>query len=370
MLRKFRWTNCSFIVNKHHHSGYCHMDPLKINKDHLRYQLVIGTGGVGFGKIFVLDDNHTMGREESRGGHFLDRKDYCKLHIITHYLKVLLGAHFSVIPASRVGGDDQGTRLVKEMHEVGLDMRYMELAANEPTLYSFCFVYPDGSGGNLTTSNAATSKVNPAFISRLEPEFEHAIGKGIVLAVPEVPLESRYRLLELGSKYQFWRVAAFTHSELSSNQIGPLLERCDLIALNLEEAEALAGLSPSLPAPTVIVDRAIRKIQSINPLCCLSITGGNQGSWCWDGKTLSHIPAIPVEIINTAGAGDAHLAGVIIGIVAGLNYVQAHQLAGIIAALKVTYEHTIHTELDSQSLRKFIKQHDIRLDAVIQKLVE
>ena len=45
--------------------------------------------------FFALDGNHTLGREESRSGHFLDRRDYCKLHIVSHYVCRLLG------PASR-----------------------------------------------------------------------------------------------------------------------------------------------------------------------------------------------------------------------------------------------------------------------------
>ena len=45
---------------------------------------MIGVGGIGSGVFFALDGNHTLGREESRGGRFLDRRDYCKLHIVSH----------------------------------------------------------------------------------------------------------------------------------------------------------------------------------------------------------------------------------------------------------------------------------------------
>jgi hypothetical protein len=50
------------------------------------FRCLIGTGGVGSGSFFELEGNHTLGREESRAGRFLDRQDYCKLHIITHYV--------------------------------------------------------------------------------------------------------------------------------------------------------------------------------------------------------------------------------------------------------------------------------------------
>ena len=64
-----------------------------------RYRALIGTGGIGSGMFFALDGNHTLGREESRSGHFLDRRDYCKLHIVSHYVRRLLGSRLPGDPA-------------------------------------------------------------------------------------------------------------------------------------------------------------------------------------------------------------------------------------------------------------------------------
>lgn len=69
-----------------------------------RYDIMIGTGGIGSGSFFLLNGDHTLGREESRSGRFLDKDDYCKLHIIAHYVKALLGPGFNVVPVGKVGG--------------------------------------------------------------------------------------------------------------------------------------------------------------------------------------------------------------------------------------------------------------------------
>jgi hypothetical protein len=45
-----------------------------------RYQAMIGAEGIGSGAFFALDGHHMLGREESRSGRLLDRRDYCKLH--------------------------------------------------------------------------------------------------------------------------------------------------------------------------------------------------------------------------------------------------------------------------------------------------
>jgi ribokinase len=58
-----------------------------------------------------------------------------------------------------------------------------------------------------------------------------------------------------------------------------------------------------------------------------------------------------VEVASTAGAGDAHLAGLIVGLAAGLEMHQAHELAILVAALSVTSPHTINPYADRDSLR-------------------
>ena len=92
------------------------MNPLHIDITSCRYQALIGVGGIGTGKFFALQGNTTLGREESRLGSFLDRKDYCKLHIVAHYMKVLLGPDFSVIPVGKIGDDEAGKELLQEIN--------------------------------------------------------------------------------------------------------------------------------------------------------------------------------------------------------------------------------------------------------------
>ena len=86
------------------------MPPLSVHPARLRHAALIGTGGIGSGMFFALHGNHTLGREESRSGYILDRQDYCKLHIVAHYVSALLGPAFPVIPIGKVGDDEPGRR--------------------------------------------------------------------------------------------------------------------------------------------------------------------------------------------------------------------------------------------------------------------
>jgi len=323
---------------------------------------MIGTGGVGSGIFWELEGNSTLGREESRSGRLLERKDYCKLHIISHYVKALLGNQLEVIPAGKVGNDAVGQQLLTEMAAAGMNTIYMICGEGQPTLYSICFLYPDGSGGNLTSSNSASAHLGLSEIDRLEIEFSSWRGRGIALAAPEVPLEARLRLLELGKTYQFFCAAGLTSQEARSQAAGHLIEKADLLAINLDEAAALTGVSAEEAAPQEIVESVLRKTHSMQPGLLLSVTAGRRGSWIWDGSRTAHIPAFPVQAVSTAGAGDAHLAGLLAGLAAGLEFGQAAQLAGLTAAFSVTSPDTIHPGLNCDTLLEFATFHHFDLD--------
>ncbi|MDO8683239.1 MAG: carbohydrate kinase family protein [Armatimonadota bacterium] len=346
------------------------MRPLRIGAKSFHYKAMIGVGGTGGGSFFALSGNHTLGREESRGGRFLDRKDYCKLHIISHYVRTLLGSEFAVIPIGKVGDDEVGKRLFAEMEEAGLDMRYVKSSPGDQTLFSFCFVYPDGSGGNMTTDDSACSKVDPEFVAQAEPEFGRFEGKGIVLAVPEVPLEARQALLELGTRHGFFRVASFTSEEIPAAIESGVLRSVDLLAINIDEAAIAAGISSVDKTAEAIAEAAVARLREINPKMLVSITAGANGSWAWDGSALSHATIYKTNAVSTAGAGDAHLSGVIAGLVAGLPMAEAQRLGALVGALSVTSPHTINKEICRDTLRDFAAQTGADIPNSVKELLE
>jgi sugar/nucleoside kinase (ribokinase family) len=331
---------------------------------------MIGVGGIGSGSFFAVRGNQTLGREESRGGHFLDRRDYCKLHIVSHYVRALLGPSFTTIPVGKIGEDEVGRRLLREMDAAGLDTRYVECSPGNQTLFSFCLVYPDGSGGNLTTDDSACAHVDGAFVTRSEQEFHRHRAHGIALAVPEVPIEARAALLTLGAACGFFRVAAFTSQEMRDTIRSGLIRQVQLLAITKDEAAAAVDLSAGEVSGREIVPPAVDRLHRENPAMWLSITAGKEGSWTWDGDALHHVPALNAPVSSTAGAGDAHLSGVIAGITAGLALPDAQQLGTLVAAFSVTSPHTIHPGVSRESLGEFARQSNAHLSASVSALLE
>jgi ribokinase len=343
---------------------------LKFDPKKLHFKGIIGTGGIGSGKFFILNGDHTLGREESRSGHFLDVSDYCKQHIILHYVKVLLGPSFTVIPVGKIGDDDIGQILFNEMSKTGFIMNRIEKVPHTSTLFSFCFYYPDGTGGNLTTDNSASAQVDADFIETAVTEIKELGTKGIIVAVPEVPLSARKKLLELGKQNMLFCAASFTTEEIHYAMDSGMIKNIDLIAINIDEASAAAGSFADKTDTISIVKSAIQKLQILNKNIMVSITAGKQGSWCWDGHRLNNFPAIKTIVTSTAGAGDAFFSGILCGLALGLHLFDAQQLASIVAGLSITSSHTIHKGVDRHLLNEFMHSSDLSFSETIIKLLE
>ena len=271
----------------------------------MKFDRVIGTGGIGTGVFFRLSGNATLGREESRGGILTDYKDYCKLHIILSYVGRLIGGKIPVCAVGKVGRDAAGEALLREMESVGIGCAHVEKAQNAPTTYSVCFQYPDNSGCNVTAENGASGTVDPAFIERalesLAPD-----GKTLALAAPEVPLEARKRFIEICSSRGAFVAASFSCEELRSESVCDILRGVSLLSVNMEEAAALAGGKDT-------VERCVQKAVSCNERAEVLITDGGRGSYAYSGGTLQKFCAAESAVVSTAGAGDSFLGGVMVG---------------------------------------------------------
>ena len=345
------------------------------------YRRLVGVGGIGAGLFFTLEGNHDLGRNESRLGRLLDVRDYCKLHIVAQYPTVLLGARedqgpFHVVPVGKVGIDEMGLRLRAEMERAGMDVRFVDAVPGRPTLLSVCFQYPDGSGGNVTTVDSAAALVSERDVDLVERWLSPS---ALALAVPEVPLPVRRHLLRRATERGALRVASLTTAEIEEARATDFLSLVDLLALNEDEAAALAGA----PFPDTAPEPFLRRLSSAVPGRRLVLTAGARGTFAFDGAAWAHVPALPVTVVSTAGAGDALLGGVLTGLAVGLPFAPAgppSSLAGrplstaldlgaLVAAFKVTSPHTIPPDLSLDALLAFAKEHGLAVGESLRRLL-
>jgi sugar/nucleoside kinase (ribokinase family) len=332
---------------------------------------IVGVGGIGTGTILGLEGTHTLGRNESRMARAIDARDYCKLHIVEHYVAVLLGCRetrdiFRVFAVGNVGSDAAGATLMREMSDAGIDIRYVKIEPECSTLFSVTLVYPDKSSGNITTSNSAACALSGTQLNQCRRMLEMAGKHGIALCLPEVPIEARQEFLQIATDCGSYRVASFPSGEMEIVHRLNLLSQVDLLALNREETAAMGGVALS-EADNLRLDACSAMAMTANPDMRIVSTAGADGAFVFENRAWMHFQSVPVEAVSTAGAGDALLAGTIAGLAAGLPLTDAKvtdadgatvlrsaiDLGLALAALSVTSPHTIHPGVTLEGLLAF-----------------
>jgi sugar/nucleoside kinase (ribokinase family) len=349
------------------------------------YRRLVGVGGIGTGTVLALEGDHDLGRNESRPARLLDVRDYCKLHITAHYPAVLLGAQasgepFHVVPVGNVGEDDPGRRLRGEMADAGMDLRLVGQVEGRPTLQSVCFQYPDGSGGNITTRDSAAATLTTADVEA-GAALLHA--RAIALAAPEAPLEARHDLLRLAGTRGALRVAGLASAEMPAARRLGFFADVDLLALNQDEAAALAEEPFDLESPEAVLDACANLLTGAQPAIRMVVTAGRHGAFAFEGGRWRHVPTLAVPVASTAGAGDALLGGVLAALAVGIPFTapgpprrslaespiaSALEFGVLLSALKVTSPHTIHPEADLGHLLAFGDLHGVRFTDSLSQL--
>ena len=352
------------------------------------YQQLVGVGGIGTGIFFALEGDHTLGRQESRLGELLDVRDYCKLHIVIHYVARLLGASpsgisFHVLPIGNIGDDASGRFVLKEMSEAGIDIARVRAIPGKPTLFSVCFQYPNGDGGNITTSNSAASTLANEDLDGLANLLASRGKRTIALAAPEVPIEVRRRFLELATSAGTFRAASFVSAEAAAARNSGMFALLDLVSLNEDEAAELVGCRFAPEDRLPFIDACLKFLSTTYPRLKMIVTAGESGAYAFSDRLCNYCPAPKVNVRSTAGAGDSLLGGVLAALAAGIPLVRerlgneksaggpmttALDFGVLLASYKCLSPHTIHPDASLDTLFEFARQRGLGFSPEIEQL--
>lgn len=337
----------------------------------LKYDYVVGTGGIGGGVLFRFFDDTTLGRNESRLAELMDTKDFCKLHIILHYIAVYMENKLPIYAIGRVGNDSNGEEALSLMKKYGINCSHVSVDPKAKTMYSVCFVYPNSDGGNITSQNSASGNVSVEDVEYFF-EKEDVRGRGLVLAAPEVALEVRKALLQKGRERGCFNVASFASEEMAECVELGILDNVDLLAINEHEMKALLRvLELEYDNP---YQECYEYLKSRNPKIRLIITLGGEGAFLFENGSGERVPAIWKPVNSTAGAGDCFLATVISGLLCGIPLLENGErvglggLASLASSIKVTCKDTIDFSLNRKKLYQEKEKLGIEFSEKINRL--
>jgi len=314
-----------------------------------RFNRVLGTGGIGSGVLWALDSDRILERNESRPAKMSKVRDYCKQHIILHYLARVMADDAQVYAIGKVGDDDNGRMLYNEMQNAGIHLDYVEAVKHGITMYSMCIQYPDFQVCNVTTSNSVCNEVDSEYVKGCLGHVS-VDERTAIIAVPEVPLSARMTLLAYGNKHRAFCTASVLYDEVDDFLKQDGLSLCDLLVIN--EIEANAFLKKEIEGEALAYEFARMPGMHGHRV---AITCGEQGSFTIEDQVVAHTPARKAEVASTAGAGDAFTAGLVCGLHFGLSFhsgaFSAADFATAFAAKSVECIHTIAPTIDRDFAR-------------------
>ena len=212
---------------------------------------------------------------------------------------------------SALGQDDLGTWLIQTMEQQGVQCQ-IQRVANVPT--RTVLVQRDETGDRqfIGFSQSDPAAFADAFLSSEWIDAVEFTGVAYLvmgtlgLAYPTTASameRARAKAQQAGTKLVIdlnWRPVFWPDVELAPTKIQDFLTQADLLKLSREEALWLLG-----------TDDATAICQQFPRCQAVLLTDGGNGSTCATKHNSVTLPAFAVDSIDTTGAGDAFLAGVI-----------------------------------------------------------
>ncbi|GAA2420430.1 ribokinase [Streptomyces glaucus] len=233
-----------------------------------------------------------------------------------------LGARTALL--ARVGDDAHGRLLLDAQRAAGVDTVGV-LVGGAPTGVALITVDPSGDN-SIVVSPGANGRLTPADV-RAAASLFHA--SRVVSAQLEIPLETVVevvRSLAPGNRFVL-------NPSPPRPLPGEVLAACDPLIVNEHEAKVILGAACVSEEPA---DWA-RLLLAKGPRSVV-VTLGAQGALAASAEGVVRVPSVPVDAVDTTGAGDAFTAALAWRLGTGATLEEAAAYAARVGAVAVTRE--------------------------------
>jgi len=216
---------------------------------------------------------------------------------IAHNLR-LMGHDVKFV--SVFGSETFGEMCWNECQAIGLDLSLSERCEGMRNGLYLCV--------NDQTGDMIAAVADTDIISRITPEFLEARldainHSSLVVADTNISVQALQYLIDHCTA----RLVVDTVSTAKAPRIIKALQQSKgqclfALKLNLQEAQSITHDDTAREAANRLTTMGVQQVY---------ITQGNDGVYCSDGNCHEHFKAIPTRVINTTGAGDAFIAGVV-----------------------------------------------------------
>ena len=246
---------------------------------------------------------------------------------------------------SIVGDDAAGENLLRELKNAGVNASAVSRSVYHPTANYTAVLDTKGELFLGLADMDIFEELDPAWSDRVAPLIARS---PIWIVDTNLPTSTLERLLKRHKRNA--TVIADPVSVAKSARLRSLLDAVDVIFPDRAEAAELSGLPVNARGDVVKAASEIRRRGAKTVV----VTLGSDGLYVDDGQGGRFMPAMPANVRDVTGAGDAITAGYVYGMLAGGDYAPA--LYGLAAAsLTVETDKSIAEELTPEQLRRRIE---------------
>lgn len=202
-----------------------------------------------------------------------------------------------------LGGDVIGNQVIEMLDKEGVDQTYVIQQPTAGTNYSTIINY--GGERTIFSYHAPRSYEFPVALPEVPWVYLTSMGETFTPFYNHfLDWLGRHQNVRLAFNPGSWQLRA----DLSV--IKPVLEMCELIYVNKEEAQRLTG--------QIYKDQKnlLFELSKLGPKKCV-ITDGRNGAFAFDGTNYFQIDVLSVEVYEITGAGDAFGSGCLSAIIKG-----------------------------------------------------
>lgn len=230
-----------------------------------------------------------------------------------------------VVMVARVGRDLFGPATIENFKKLGIDATHVKQVDGLSSGVAPIFVEPNGQN-RIFVVKGANEALRPADVDAADDALRSA--DCIVLQF-EIPLDTVYHAIAFARKHN---IRCILNPAPGQPVKMAALAGLDYFVPNESEAETITGmpvgdLGQAKQCARRLLDGGIRRV---------IITLGANGCLLAAEDSLEHLPAFPVNSIDSTGAGDAFIGSFAVFLAEGLPEREALRRANLYAALSTT----------------------------------
>lgn len=222
-----------------------------------------------------------------------------------------------VVFLTKVGADANGNLVTQHLLSEGLPSYGIRADRREAT--GVALIVVDTTGRNMIAVAPGSNRLMTADEIRQHAALFEDVR--VLLIQMEVPLPAVTQALTLAKKSGATAILNPAPAQPLSDSV---LRLVDVITPNETEAQMLTGFPEPAEAARLLVERGVGAV---------IVTLGDRGAYLLDGRGPRHVPAFPVQAVDSTAAGDAFNGALSCGLAEGWTLEEACRFAAASGAL-------------------------------------